>query len=101
MQENKHYTIEPEFKDVTKDEFNRFLESYPRPLISDFFMDSVSYNDFNLADRWPWSMIAIKNLWYYCEENEETTYRIAVNYIDMFNSKTGYMEDSANALENI
>lgn len=102
MQENKWYTAKPEFKEVSKEEFLSFLKTYPRNIISDFFMDTVSYNDFELADKWPYSIIATKNLGYFSTtEDEDTIYRICVNHEELFTTKTGYTEDSVKQIENL
>ena len=56
------YTAEPIREKVSKQEFLNFIENYPRKLeidccgISD--PPSITYNDFELANRWPYSIIA-------------------------------------------
>jgi len=91
------YTIKPIMKKVNKKEFAKFIENYPRKLEYDCCgisaPPSISYNDFELANRWPYSIIA--NTWaysdnpddYYYEENPE--YYIMENYKEVFDSKTG------------
>lgn len=37
-------------RECTKEEFDAFLENYPRKLESDFFMDSIGYYDFSLSE---------------------------------------------------
>ena len=100
--ENKFYTIEPEVVNVSKQEFVDFINSYPRPLERDVFgacdPPAVSYNDFELANRWPYSIVASTHLYdddpegYWYEPEEQRTYRIVSNYNEVFNSKTGYIE---------
>ena len=56
---------------------------------------SVSYNDFELANRWPYSVVASTFLYddnpgdYLYEPEEERVYMIVENYEELFNSKTG------------
>ena len=100
--ENKFYTAEPKFKRVTKEEFIKFLESYPRRLERDVcgICDPpvVSYNDWELANKRPYSIIASTMLYsedpndYWYEPPEERIYGILENYEEVFNSKTGYQE---------
>ena len=96
------YTVEPLMQDVTKEEFYDFIEKYPRLLIRDVYAvcdpPYVSYNDFELANRWPHSVVASTapysddpDDWWY-EPEESRRYRIMVNYQECFNSKTGYIE---------
>ncbi len=92
-----YYTTEPIIKKVTKKEFEDFIKNYPRKLTYDYTGISeppaVSYNDFELANRWPYSVVA--NTWkysdnpndYYYETNP--TFYIMENYKEVFNSKTG------------
>ena len=91
------YTIKPIMKKVNKKEFTEFIENYPRKLEYDCCGISeppaISYNDFELANRWPHSVVA--NTWaysddpddYYYEENPE--YFIMGNFKEVFDSKTG------------
>lgn len=83
----KFYTIEKEWKTVSKEEFNKFLKSYPRELEVDYFMEVYTYNDFELANAWPHSIVA-KIITEYSDNLAE--YQIVANYKDVFNSKTGY-----------
>lgn len=48
-----------EWKLVTKQELIEFINSYPFPLVRDFYMDWYSWNDFRDGRRWPESMVAI------------------------------------------
>ena len=97
--QNYYYSIDPDEKNVSKEEFNAFINNYPRKLVRDVFgacdPPLVTYNDFELADRWPYSIVA--NTWlyddtpgsYYYEPEEERKYIIMNNYEDVFNSRTG------------
>lgn len=93
------YTVEPVFKHVSKEEFVKFIKEYPRSLDYDCYgacdPPAISYNDFALANRWPYSIVARTfaydddpNGYYYCPENERT-YAIMTNYQEVFESKTG------------
>jgi hypothetical protein len=93
------YTIEPKYKKVSKEELLEFVKKYPRKLEIDVTGISepplLTYNDFELANRWPYSVIAKyycydddPNGYYYAPE-EERTYKIMENYEEVFNSKTG------------
>lgn len=77
------YTKEPVMKQVTEEEFKEFLKNYPRRLERDVCgwgePPTVTYNDFELANRWPYSIVATK-----C-----CTFRIMENYEEVFASKTG------------
>ena len=93
------YTCSPNMKKVTKQEFLDFIKSYPRKLERDVFgaydPPAVSYNDFELANRWPYSIVAETMLysdkpddfWYTPEEKRN--YIIMINYPEVFASKTG------------
>ena len=93
------YTCDPIMKKVTKQEFIDFINSYPRKLERDVFgacdPPSVTYNDFELANRWPYSVIASTMLYsdkpddYWYAPEEERTYNIMINYQEVFLSKTG------------
>lgn len=95
------YTTEPIIKRVTKNEFLEFIKNYPRHLIKDCNgvcdPPSITYNDFELANRWPYSIVAStfaysdnpQDYWY--EPEEERVYSIVANYEEVFNSKTGKM----------
>ena len=99
LSEDKYYSINPIKKKVTKEEFNEFLNKYPRRLTCDVCGISdppaISYNDFKLADRWPYSIVA--NTWaydddpngYFYEPEEKRGYYIVENYEEVFNSRTG------------
>lgn len=101
MEENKFYTAKPISVKVTKQEFEEFIKNYPRKLERHGSMicepPAISYNDFELANRWPYSVVA--HTWgyddnegdrYYCPE-EKREYYIVKNYEELFKSKTGYM----------
>ena len=57
-----YYTVQPDNKEVNKEEFQAFIDNYPRPL--EFHASGISiptalsWNDFELADRWPFSVVA-------------------------------------------
>ena len=97
----KFYTAEPIEKEVTKEEFEEFVNNYPRNLTRDWcgICDPplISYNDFELANRWPYSVVAWTWDYTYTPHgiaytDEEKHYYIIVNYEELFNSKTGYEE---------
>lgn len=95
------YTVELKKKEVSKEEFEDFIKKYPRTLTYDCFgafePPAISYNDFELANRWPYSIVAStfaysddpKDYDYTPLENRQ--YYIATNYEEAFNSKTGFM----------
>lgn len=93
------YTAEPIEKQVSKDEFERYLANYPRKLERDVCgigdPPSISYNDFELANRWPYSVVAYTHVYddnlghYYYAPEEERVYTIVENYEELFSSKTG------------
>mgnify|MGYP007092383460 CR=1 FL=1 len=97
------YTAKPITKNVTKEEFKEFIKNYPRKLEKDVCGISdppaVSYNDFELANRWPYSIVASTFLYdenpddYFYEPEDKRTYRIVVNHEELFESKTGKMAD--------
>lgn len=91
----KFYTAEPVMKDVTKEEFDAFLEAYPRKLFFDAYAvcepPFCSYNDFQLANRWPYSVVAeYSAAW---RDDPAGKWRVMVNYEEVFASKTGYEEE--------
>lgn len=48
-----------EWVKVDKETFDKFLDSYPRKLVADFFMDRYSFYDFTLnKEPCPESMVA-------------------------------------------
>jgi len=83
------YTVEPVYRTVTKEEFDTFLRNYPRRLERDICgigePPLASYNDFELANRWPHSIVAQ----YSIEDAPE--FEILINYEECFSSKTGYV----------
>lgn len=97
------YATEPITKNVTKEEFEEFIRNYPRKLERDVCgicdPPAVSYNDFELANRWPYSVVASTFLYddnpkgYFYEPEDKRTYRIVVNHEELFESKTGKMAD--------
>ena len=96
-----YYTAETKMKSVSKEEFDAFIKNYPRPLCVDVTGISdppaVSYNDFALADRWPYSIVASTSAYdddpagYYYVPPEKRRYLIMENYEEVFASKTGYV----------
>ena len=100
---NKFYTAEEQIKEVSKREFLDFIKSYPRPLERDICGISdpplISYNDFELANRWPYSVVASTYAYdndpsgYFYKPEDKREYRIVANYEELFDSKTGYMEE--------
>lgn len=101
LKRSDFYTAEPIMKSVTKEEFIKFITKYPRKLVKDVCgicdPPSVSYNDFELSNRWPYSVVASTCLYddnpddyFYCPEDERS-YVIVENYEELFKSKTGRM----------
>ncbi len=98
--ENPFYTVEPVYKEVSKEELQEFLKEYPRKLKIDVtgICDPplITYNDFELANRWPYSIVAKHYVYeddpnhYYYEPEEKRIYTIMENYKEVFASKTGY-----------
>lgn len=93
-----YYSAEPKFSNVSKEDYVKFINNYPRPLNRDVFAacdpPSVTYNDFELADRWPYSIVASTCLYddtpgSYYEPEEKRVYQIMANYKEVFDSRTG------------
>ena len=84
---------EPQTKEVTKQEFIDFCNSYPRPLTRDVCGISdppaVSYNDFEIG-WWPLSVVASTRLYadnpedYFYTPEEERFYSIVINYKELY-----------------
>jgi len=100
---NKFYTAEEKNKYVSRDEFKDFVDNYPRKLDRDVYAvyepPLLTYNDFELANRWPYSVVAWTFLYddepgsyYYCPETEKK-YGILENFEECFDSKTGFKEE--------
>lgn len=97
MKQNRFYTVEPIWKSVTEEEFEDFVKSYPRKLEERYKMicspPAISYNDFELANKWPYSVVAKtflytddeRDMWYIPEEKR--TYIIMENYEKVFESR--------------
>lgn len=93
------YSAKPKNKLVSKEEFEKFIKEYPRKLSYDCCgisePPSISYNDFELANRWPYSVVA--KTWAYSEDPKDyyysanPEYYIVENYEELFESKTGEM----------
>ena len=91
--------VKPIFKSVTKNEFDEFLESYPRHLSCDVFgacdPPLLSYNDFELADKWPGSVVASTYCYddtpggYFYKPEDERSYSIMINHEDVYNDIKG------------
>lgn len=98
----KWFKIKPIFKQVSKEEFDNFIKNYPRKLDCDVCgigdPPAISYNDFELANRWPYSIVAKtmgysddpNDYWYEAPENRY--YNILINYEELFEARTGYKE---------
>lgn len=93
------YTATPVIKRVSHDEFVEFVKHYPRKLYVDVCGISdpptISYNDFELANRWPYSIVAHTyayddnpNGYFYMAEKDRE-YKIVENYDVLYTSKTG------------
>lgn len=93
-----YFNVAPEFKKVSKEEFKEYLNNYPRELVFDAYRvcepASLTWNDFELADRWPYSIIARTSD--YDEFNgteweipeEERTYSVLANIEEVFANRT-------------
>lgn len=81
--DNVYYTVSPAFKQVTKEQFDEFIQAYPRKLETDaygvFEPPLISFNDFELASMWPYSIVA---------KSWGDRYLVAENYEEMFASRT-------------
>lgn len=87
-----HAIIEKQFKDVTKQEFDEFIASYPRHLERDvcgiYEPPVVSYNDWEIG-WWSRSVVANTMLYSddpknsYYEPEDKRVYRIVTNYEDL------------------
>ena len=84
---------EPQTKEVTKQEFIDFCNSYPRSLARDVCGISeppaVSYNDFEIG-WWPLSVVASTHLYtdnpedYFYVPEEKRFYSIVINYKELY-----------------
>lgn len=65
-------------KEVSKEEFEKFIDEYPNDLETDFYMDWYSWNDFtkNGGCKWPESIVAMKSIGY---GNTPIKYKIEEN----------------------
>ena len=87
-----HATIEKQYKDVTKQEFDEFIASYPRHLERDVCgicePPAVSYNDWEIG-WWSRSIVASTMLYSdnpkdsYYEPEDKRVYQIVTNYEDL------------------
>lgn len=93
------YTAKPIREKVSKQEFLNFIKNYPRKLETDWCgisdPPSITYNDFELANRWPYSIVASTFAYsdnlddYFYEPEDKRDYFIIINYEELFDSKTG------------
>lgn len=98
--DNRYYTVEPIFENVSKEEFSDWLSKYPRKLERDVYAvvdpPAVSYNDFELADKWPYSIVARTSAYsedpkdYFYEPPEDRIYSVMRNFEEVYLSKTGH-----------
>ena len=98
------YTAKPIKKKVSKQEFLNFIKNYPRKLQVDCYRvsdpPSITYNDFELANRWPYSIVASTFAYddnpddYFYEPEDKRDYFIIINYEELFKSKTGNIAKS-------
>lgn len=92
-----HATIEKQFKDVTKQEFDEFIASYPRHLERDVCGIYVSYNDWEIG-WWSRSVVANAMLYSddpknsYYEPEDKRVYRIVTNYEDLHKESQRLLE---------
>lgn len=87
-----HATIEKQYKDVTQQEFDEFIASYPRHLERDVCgicePPAVSYNDWEIG-WWSRSIVASTMLYsdnpkdQYYEPEDKRVYQIVTNYEDL------------------
>lgn len=101
MNQEFFYTAERKIKRVTREEFYQFIKDYPRLLYTNWTGISdppqITYNDFSLADRWPYSVVATTYKYdnepgeYYYEPEENRIFTVLENYRECFDSKTGNM----------
>ena len=98
-EEKWFYTAEPKREKVDKETFKNFIKNYPRKLERDVYAvydpPLITYNDFELANRWPHSVVAFTYGYednpgdYFYMPEEKRTYCIVTNYEELFKSKTG------------
>lgn len=91
-----YYSVQPITENVSKEVFEEYIKNYPRKLVLNesgiCTPTYLGYDDFELADKWPFSNVA----WTYDydddddpEPEDERTYYITVNIAEVFASKTG------------
>lgn len=78
------YTVVPKLESCSEVEFKAFINKYPNKLISDFYVDAISYNDFSIAKKWPGSVVAM--LYPPMYDDKECLYAIAKNMDKVFAS---------------
>lgn len=99
---DKYFTVKPVYKKVDKQTYQKFIDEYPRKLVRDVYgvcdPPSITYNDFELADRYPYSVVASTLAYdddpgaYFYEPPEKRIYKIMENYKEAFDGRTGYKE---------
>ena len=76
------YTVEPKYKNCTKEEMMEYLKAYPRKIECDMFMGTIAWYDFSTAPYWP-EALRIASFNY---EYEESDFCICTNAEDVYNS---------------
>ena len=89
-----YYSVSPIFKKVSKKEYEEYLKHYPRPLEPDCYMvfepPLITWNDFQLSDRWPYSVVARTYQYDANNGDEDMPHLIAENIEEVFASRTGH-----------
>lgn len=82
---NTHATIEKQFKDITKQEFDEFIASYPRHLEYKITGKCRTYYDYEIG-RCANGKVASTSWWFVDDRHEksEERYRIVTNYGDIY-----------------
>lgn len=81
-----YYKVKPILVNATKRELDEFLDNYPRPLSTDYFVGVITWNDFSIAPMWPDSIVAARNIEFEHNPDESGYARIASNMMEVFNS---------------
>ena len=97
------YTVAPIWKSVSKSEFEEYLQKYPRPLVRNVYMavepPSVSYNDFQLADLFPFCAVASTSIYetnpdsFYFVPEQERVYKVVTNFEECFTNRINIPAD--------
>lgn len=77
------YTVEPKYKECTKEELLEYVKQYPRKLSGDGYMGYISYYDFSTAPYFPEALLVAR----YNFEYGESDWRICINAEEVFNSR--------------